>query len=204
MKDKVLLIVDVQNDFCPLGSLACQDGDRIVEVINELLRDKEWKLVIATQDWHPNDHCSFAVSHENAKPFSFTEDGYPDMVWPVHCVAGTYGAEINPALDQGRISLVIRKGLDRDVDSYSAYKDNNGSNPTVLNDIFAGTTVDMYVCGIATEVCVKNTAIDAIMPYVTVHVISDACAGVTAEGHDAALDEMKNMGIAVVTSEEIP
>ena len=192
---KILLIVDVQNDFCPGGSLACPDGDKIVSEINRLINEEEWDLVIATQDWHPRGHCSFAPTH-GVDPFTVPED-YCDMVWPVHCEAGTYGAELHGDLDQTKINLIVRKGLDKDVDSYSAFADNNGENPTVLKK-FIDLDCVLYVCGIATEVCVKHTVMDAInMAGVIPIVVESACAGVTAEGHEEAIKEFWKLGAIV-------
>jgi len=202
VKEKVLLVVDVQKDFCD-GSLSCHGAGNIIEPINRLINGSRWDLVVMTQEWHPRNHCSFASSYTAVDPFTVPDDGYKGMVWPDHCIAGTEGAEIHPGIDQSRVNMIVRKGLNVDVDSYSAFSDKDGVNPTVLRDIFFTTTADIYVCGIATETCVKNTVMDAMMPYTTVHVIQDACAGMTEEGHRTALMEMEKEGIYIVTVEDV-
>ena len=202
---KVLLIVDVQNDFCPGGSLACPDGDRIIPVINRLMEEKDWDLIVATQDWHPRGHCSFASSY-GVEPFTVPED-YGDMVWPDHCVAHSEGAELRGSLNQSKINMIIRKGLDPDVDSYSAFADNKGNNPTALTDVIQGSEdyVSLYVCGIATDVCVKHTVFDAqgvaYLDNTDITLITDACAGVSEEGHLKAIGEMMNDHILILASD---
>jgi nicotinamidase/pyrazinamidase len=165
------------------------------------MKEKDWDLIIATQDWHPEGHCSFASTHET-DPFTVPET-YGDMVWPEHCVAGSRGAELHPDLDQTLINMIIRKGLDPNVDSYSAFADNDGDNPTALVDVIRGTEegIDLYVCGIATEVCVKHTIMDAMVHPIDIALISDACAGVSEEGHLKAIGEIIQDKILVLDSD---
>ncbi len=200
---KMLLIVDVQKDFCPGGSLACPDGDKIVPVINKLMKEEDWDIIVATQDWHPKGHCSFASTYGVA-PFCIpSTKGYRDTVWPDHCIAGSEGAELHDELDQTKIGLIIRKGLDLHVDSYSAFFDNEGENPTPLNEIVNSDFYEIYVCGIATEVCVKHTVLDAAQDNLfkdDVIIITDACAGVSEHGHDQAIKDLEEMGIRAVSS----
>ena len=188
---KALIIVDLQNDFCPGGSLAVSDGNTIIPIINRLMMDHKWDVVVATQDWHPSSHCSFV---DKQGP------------WPAHCVQGSEGAELHTGLDKESISLILRKGMDPKVDSYSAFQDNDKIRKTglygYLNEL--GVT-DIYLTGIALDFCIKATAIDANkMPGAHVHVITDLCAAVNYEGSlQNALDEMKADGIKLITSKEI-
>lgn len=196
---KTLIIVDVQNDFCPGGSLAVANGDRIIPLINKLSNSGKFDLVIATQDWHPKHHMSFASTH-NAPEFTMNEEA-GQMVWPDHCIQMTAGAMLRPSLDQSPINFIARKGMSIDVDSYSGFYDNNGSS-TGLGKLIAKSS-DVYIVGIATDVCVWNTAIDAIKDnYRTVTVFSDACAGVSDEGSEEKLVDMVSKGIIVQSAKD--
>ena len=159
---KALIIVDVQNDFCPGGALPVPEGDRVVEVINRI--QPGFDLVVATQDWHPADHGSFAANHPGRRPGEQIElAGLPQILWPVHCVQGTPGAELHPGLDRSRIARVFRKGTDPSVDSYSGFFDNGRRASTGLGEYLKDQGVtDVYVCGLATDYCVKATALDAV------------------------------------------
>jgi len=163
-----------------------------------------WDYIVASQDFHPAGHCSFASTH-GVDPFTVPE-GYGDMVWPDHCVIGTPGAELHPDLDQSLINVIIRKGLDMNVDSYSAFADNKGQNSTALVDMVDGSEyyVNLYVCGIATDVCVKHTVLDAQkiakIDYDDIVVIKDACAGVTSDGHMVAIGELVDNDILCIDS----
>lgn len=195
---KVLMIVDVQNDFCPGGSLATRDGEKIIPNINRLTRFGQFDMIIASQDWHPAGHISFASRH-GLDPFTEI-NGY--MLWPDHCVKGTTGAELHPLLKQENIDLIIRKGSKRDVDSYSAFFENDGEE-THLSDIFVKWDDELYVVGIATDVCVKATAIDAIPLFKKVVVVRDASAPVSPEGEIKALDEMVDRGIELAQTQQL-
>ena len=158
---KALIIGDVQNDFCPGGALPVPGGDQVVEVINRM--QPKFELVVAIQDWHPADHGSFAANHPGRSPGEQIElAGLPQILWPVHCVQGTPGAELHPGLDRSRIARVFRKGTDPSVDSYSGFFDNGRRSSTGLGEYLKDQGVtDVYICGLATDYCVKATAMDA-------------------------------------------
>jgi nicotinamidase/pyrazinamidase len=181
-----LILVDIQNDFCPGGSLAVAGGDRVVPVANEL--QKQFNLVVATKDWHPPGHASFVT------------------LWNPHCVQGTAGAEFVPALDTSRVAHVFLKGTDPAVDSYSGFFDNEHKRATGLGDYLRAQGVtDVFICGLATDYCVKFTALDALRLGFRTTVVEDACRGVEVNAGDTAraLKEMRAAGAAVVTSREL-
>lgn len=198
---KALIIVDVQNDFCPGGSLAVEDGDKIIPNINKLSKSGEFDIIIASKDWHPRNHISFAKTH-NVEPFTQVEN---KIVWPIHCVQGSTGAELRPSLNTHKINLILHKGMDLNHDSYSAFADDDGKE-TGLRDILK-SEYDMYICGIATDVCVNATALDAFTAWKInnpdVYVITDACAGVTPEGVEDTLSDLETKGIKLITTGEI-
>jgi nicotinamidase/pyrazinamidase len=202
MSMKALIIVDVQNDFCPGGALAVRDGDQIVPVINRIL--PRFDLIVATRDWHPPHHGSFAANHPGRKPGDMTElAGLPQVLWPVHCVAGTPGADFHPALDRSRIAHVVHKGTDPAIDSYSGFFDNGRRAATKLERILRDHHVDaVYVCGLATDYCVKATALDAVSHGFKTYLIEDASRGVELHPGDVrrAIDQMRANGVIVVQS----
>jgi nicotinamidase/pyrazinamidase len=176
--DRVLLVIDVQNDFCPGGSLAVEEGDAVVPVINRIM---PWcARVVATQDWHPLDHVSFAGSHPGHKPLDIIDaGGIEQVLWPDHCVQGTRGAELNARLDVGKIELVIRKGLRKGLDSYSAFFENDRRTETGLRYYLKGLRArELFVCGLATDYCVLATALDARRVGFKVTLVRDGCRGV--------------------------
>jgi nicotinamidase/pyrazinamidase len=203
---KALLLVDIQNGFCPGGNLAVPDGDKVVPVANRLIESGRYDLVVASQDWHPAGHGSFASSHPGTKPFELgTLAGKPQMMWPDHCVQGTPDAELHPALKADDIDLILQKGENREIDSYSAFRDNDRDAETGLADFLEGQEVtELDVCGLATDYCVKFSALDALemMPGITVRFIEDASRGITPEGVAAAIAEMRDHGIDIVTSRQ--
>jgi nicotinamidase/pyrazinamidase len=181
-----LILVDIQNDFCPGGSLAVAGGDRFVPVANEL--QKHFNLVVATKDWHPPGHASFVT------------------LWPPHCVQGMAGAEFHPALDTSRIAHVFLKGTDPAVDSYSGFFDNEHKLSTGLGDYLrAHGATDVYICGLATDYCVKFTALDALRLGFDTTVVIDACRGVEVNAGDTAraVGEMRGAGARVVESRDV-
>jgi nicotinamidase/pyrazinamidase len=200
-----LILVDIQNDFCPGGALAVPAGDEVVAAANRLqpLAD----LVVATQDWHPADHGSFAVNHPGRKPFELGElGGQPQVLWPAHCVQGTRGAEFHPRLDRTRIARVFPKGTDRAIDSYSGFFDNDRRHATGLGDWLRAQGVgEVLVCGLATDYCVKATALDAVRLGLRTSVVTDACRGVGLKPTDVddALAELRRAGVRLVTSAEL-
>jgi nicotinamidase-related amidase len=176
---EALIIVDFQNDFTPGGALAVRDGDRIAKRLNELAADPRFDLVVATRDWHPSDHGSFEAQ------------GGP---WPVHCVQGSEGAELHPALDRGPIDVIVDKGTDPNTEGYSGF---DGTN---LGELLDARGIErVTVVGLATDYCVKNTALDALREGLDVKVERDAVRGVEVNEGDSerALDEVRNAGATV-------
>ena len=195
---KALIIVDVQNDFLPGGALEVPAGDEIIPVLNKLQDD--FDLVVATQDWHPKAHSSFASQHMGAKPFDQIEwKGQPQTLWPDHCVQGTWGAEVNDQLDTKRIEVIFRKGVDQEIDSYSAFYDNNRERSTALADYLRGRGVEeVFVSGLATDVCVYFTVMDSIKEGFKTTMILDACRGLDDHAIEKAIDHIKKEGGFVI------
>lgn len=202
---KALLLVDLQNDFMPTGVLPVADADTVVPIINEI--QKKFDLIIATQDWHPENHKSFALNHSAKKPFDIIDlYGLEQVLWPPHCVQHTKGAEFVSTLDATRINKIIQKGTDCEIDSYSSFFDNGHRKKTELNDYLKQQNVtDVYICGLAIDYCVKFTALDAIQLGFKTYVIEDACRGVNLESNHVAqaVDEMKRAGVKVIKSQLI-
>ena len=196
---RTLLIVDVQNDFLPGGPLGVRGGDALVAPINALMN--EFALVVATQDWHPHDHASFATNHANRAPGETIDlDGLPQVLWPTHCVQATPGAAFAPGLRVERFDHVVRKGTDARVDSYSGFFDNGRRHATGLGDWLRARGVGgVHVCGIATDYCVKSTALDALADGFDVTLIERACRGVDLAPGDAgrAVDAMRAAGVRI-------
>lgn len=196
-----LLIVDLQNDFCPGGALPVPEGDTIVPTVNELAED--FDRVLQTQDWHPAGHQSFASSHPDHDPMDVIEVDYGEQVlWPDHCVQGTKGAEFHSDLDTTHSELIIRKGFRPDVDSYSAFYENDGETPTGLAGYLRERGIDtLYLCGLATDFCVKWSAVDGREEGFDIYVIEDATRGIDQDGSLAqAWDEMNDAGVQVISS----
>jgi nicotinamidase/pyrazinamidase len=201
-KKRALLIVDVQNGFCANGNLPVPGGEAVVPVINRLMAEGGYDLIVASQDWHPPDHKSFASQHPGKKPFEMGSlRGRPQVMWPDHCVQGSRDAELHPDLDRNRIHLVQRKGEDRETDSYSAFRDNHAERTTGLDAELKRHGIEQLdVCGLATDYCVKFSALDAVamLPGVKVRVIENASRGITPEGVKSAHEELRQAGVAVV------
>lgn len=200
---KALLLVDIQNDFCPGGALAVPDGDAIVPVVNRLL--PHFQLVIATKDYHPRGHISFASRH--GKPvFSSVDTQYgPQTLWPDHCVEGTSGAELNPHLDKTGITKVVIKGNNSEIDSYSGFFDNGRLQKTNLQDILQEYGVaSLYICGLATDYCVLFSAMDALELGYAVTMVEDGCRGVNLQPDDSvkAFAQIAAAGGRCLTAEE--
>lgn len=199
-----LLIVDVQNDFCPGGALEVPNGDAVVPVINKL--SQHFNHVIQTQDWHPKGHSSFASSHNGKEPFSTMEMPYGEQVlWPDHCVQGSKGAEFHPELVTTRSQLIIRKGFRKEIDSYSAFYENDNQTTTGLAGYLKERGIDsLFVCGLATDFCVKWSAIDGLREGFKITVIEDAVRGIDMDGSvDQAWKEMEEAGADRTTSDKI-
>jgi nicotinamidase/pyrazinamidase len=203
---KALILVDIQNDFCPGGALAVSDGDAVVPVANRVM--SQFPLVVATQDWHPSSHKSFAVNHPGKHEYEMIDlEGLPQVLWPPHCVQGTAGAEFHPKLDTKGLHAVFPKGTDETIDSYSGFFDNGHRRATGLGDYLRAKNVDeVFVMGLATDYCVKATAIDAVQLGLRTTVIEDGCRGVElAPGDvDAAKAELKAAGVRFCQSDALP
>src|SRR5712671_6980943 len=194
--DDLLLIIDVQNDFCPGGALAVADGDAVVPVINRLA--ERFAHIALTQDWHPPSHSSFATSHPGSAPFETISMPYGQQtLWPDHCVQGTPGAAFHPQLATERAELVIRKGFRPEIDSYSAFYENDRRTPTGLAGYLREREFRrVFLVGLATDYCVHYSAIDARRAGFDVVVIEDACRAIDLEGSLArAFSEMNEAGV---------
>ncbi|MEN0119299.1 MAG: bifunctional nicotinamidase/pyrazinamidase [Agrobacterium cavarae] len=204
---KALLLIDIQNGFCPGGNLPVTDGDKIVPIANALIENGGYDLIVASQDWHPANHGSFASQHPGKQPFEMGElSGKPQVMWPDHCVQETPDADFHPDLNTQAFDHVQQKGENPAVDSYSAFRDNDQSATTGLADYLnrQGVTV-LDICGLATDYCVSFSALDArdMLPDVKVRFIEDASRGIDPEGIKAAIAAMRAKGIAVVNSSDI-
>lgn len=202
---RALILVDIQYDFLPGGALAVADGDQVVAVANRV--QSAFELVVATQDWHPVDHGSFASQHPGKKPGDVIDlNGIPQVLWPDHCVQGSKGAEFHRDLNIRRVAKIFQKGVDPDIDSYSGFFDNGHRRGTGLADyVRAQEITDVYIAGLATDYCVKVTALDARTLGLRVFVIEDGCRGVNLNPGDSAtaLDQMRATGVNVVASEDL-
>ena len=199
-----LIVVDVQNDFCPGGALAVADGDAVVPRVNRIVR--HFPVRVFTQDWHSPDHRSFAASHPGASPFSTTAMPYGEQVlWPTHCVQGTEGAAFHPDLDVDAADLIVRKGFRPHVDSYSAFFENDRETPTGLEGYLRGRGVEsVWLAGLATDFCVAFSALDAARLGFGVTLIEDACREIDLDGsHAAAVARMGDAGVSFVRSDGI-
>jgi nicotinamidase/pyrazinamidase len=197
---RALLIIDIQNDFLPGGGLAVRDGDQTIDVANRLMSD--YDVVAATQDWHPAGHGSFASQHPGEEVGNIiTLDGISQIMWPDHCVQGTFGAEFAKGLNVDRIPFVVQKGTDRNIDSYSGFFDNGHRKETRLHALLQSQQItEVDIVGLATDYCVKFTALDALSLGYQTRVIRDGVRGVdlTAGDVERALVEMKDSGAVIV------
>lgn len=177
-----LIVIDVQNDFCPGGALAVAGGDEIIPRVNALMDD--CACVVLTQDWHPADHMSFAASHPGAAPFSMTRMPYgPQVLWPVHCVIGSAGAAFHPDLRTDAAHLIVRKGFRPEIDSYSAFYENDRTTATGLEGYLRSLGIDkVTIVGLATDYCVAYSAIDAARHGFAVTVLEGACRAIDLDG----------------------
>ncbi|MGE5548653.1 MAG: bifunctional nicotinamidase/pyrazinamidase [Solirubrobacterales bacterium] len=200
----VLLVVDIQNDFCPGGALPVIRGDEVVAPILRLAH--AFEHVLLTQDWHPADHASFASAHPGRQPFEIVDMPYGEQrLWPDHCVQGTRGAEFHPSFTLPKAELVIRKGFRRDIDSYSAFVENDRTTPTGLTGYLRerGFT-RVFLAGLATDYCVRYSAIDARHHGFAVMVIEDACRPIgTGQAYLRAMDEVRAVGAVLIQEAQI-
>ncbi len=193
-----LIVIDVQNDFCPGGALAVPGGDEIVAGVNAMMPD--FDAVILTQDWHPAGHSSFASSHDGKVPYDLVDMAYgPQVLWPDHCIQGTTGAAFHADL-RTDADLIIRKGFRRDIDSYSAFFENDHKTPTGLEGYLRTRGISrLTMVGLATDFCVHYSAVDAAKLGFEVTVRLDACRAIDLDGSlDAALAAMKSAGVTLV------
>ena len=201
-----LIIVDLQNDFLPGGALPVPHGDEVIPLANEL--QQRFALVLATQDWHPADHGSFAPNHPGKKPGDrIILDGIEQILWPVHCVQDTHGAEFAPSFDTSRIARIFHKGIDPRIDSYSTFFDNAHRRSTGLGEYLNERSVkNVYLLGLALDYCVRYSALDARQLGFNTHIIVDGCRGIGLEPGDLdhALDEMKRTGTILLESGALP
>ena len=198
-----LIIVDIQNDFVTGGSLEVPGGEQIIPLANQI--SKKFDLVVATQDWHPQDHKSFASSHEGKRPFDKIQlGGIEQVLWPDHCVQGSPGAELHASLNLNRVEAIFRKGMDPEIDSYSAFYDNGHKKLTGLAGYLKSRGVQsVYICGLAGDYCVFYSAKDALKEGFKTFVIEDATRSIFPADFEKAKKEMRALGATVLTSDEL-
>ncbi len=193
-----LLVIDVQNDFCTGGALAVPDGEAVVALINDLM--PQFNTVVATQDWHPQAHSSFASSHAGAEPFSTTTMPYGEQtLWPDHCIQGSDGAQFHPDLNLQSLQCIVRKGFRTEVDSYSAFYENDKSTSTGLSGLLRERDIKRVICvGLAFDYCVRFSAEDASSEGFETIVLQQACKAIDLDDSaDAATEALKAMGVSI-------
>jgi len=193
---RALIMIDIQNDFCPGGALAVPGGDEIVPLVNEL--QSGFAVCVLTQDWHPADHTSFASNHQGRAPYSLVEMDYgPQVLWPAHCIQGRDGAAFHAALNTDRADLVVRKGYRAGIDSYSAFFENDHETPTGLGGYLRERGItDLVMVGLATDFCVRFSAVDGCKLGFDVTVLAEACRAIDLDGSLAvARDDMTDHGV---------
>lgn len=203
---KTLLLVDLQNDFLPGGALAVPHGDEIIPLVEEMVF-YPFDLIVATKDWHPADHGSFFSNHPDKRVGDHVElAGVDQVLWPVHCVQGTWGAEFGPGWDSTQIDKIIYKGIETDIDSYSTFFDNAERRSTGLETYLRDKCVkELYIAGLATDYCVKYTVLDAIQLGFQPYVIVDACRGIDLDKNDThkALQVMQKAGAILLPFQDV-
>lgn len=200
---KALLLIDIQPDFLPGGALAVPDGNVIIPVVNRL--QERFELVVATQDWHPAGHQSFASAHEGRQTFeTINLHGLPQVLWPDHCIQGTAGAELSPLINWNRTEAIFRKGMDLRIDSYSGFYDNGHRKATGLAAYLKGRNVtEVYIAGLAADYCVYFTAKDALAEGFDTYVIEDATCAISDEGFSKAKDDLLQRGGRIIRRYEV-
>jgi nicotinamidase/pyrazinamidase len=198
-----LIVVDIQNDFVPGGSLGVAGGDEIIPIVNKL--QDSFDLVVATQDWHPADHKSFASNHQGKKPFeTMILHGMDQVLWPDHCIQGSVGAELHNDLNLNKVEAIFRKGMDADIDSYSGFYDNGYKKSTGLAGYLRERKVKkLYVCGLAADYCVFYTTKDALKENFDTYVIEDATRAIDVNGFDRAKAEILSIGGQIINTENL-
>lgn len=203
-RTRALLVIDVQNDFIPGGALAVPGGDQIVPLINQLGR--QFQRVVLAQDWHPAGHASFASSHPGRKPFEVIELSYgAQTLWPDHCIQGSQGAQFHPLLDIAHAQLIVRKGGNPGVDSYSAFTEADQRTPTGLAGYLREQGIEtLYLCGLALDFCVAWSALHARREGFTTYVVLDACRAIDTEGSQAsAMARMQAAGVQFIQAQQL-
>lgn len=200
---RALLLIDIQNDFIPAGSLAVPDGNEIIPIVNHL--QQQFDVVAATQDWHPLNHKSFAGNHTNKNVFDIIElHGLEQVLWPDHCVQGTKGAEFSKELNMNKVEAIFRKGTVSEIDSYSGFYDNGHLKTTGLANYLKGKQVsEVYIAGLAADYCVYYTAKDALLEGFTTIVIEDAVRAINEEGFKKAKEDILSKGGKIINSWDI-
>ena len=203
-KHSALICIDIQNDFCPNGALAVTGGDEIVSAANLMMADAKsaGAAIVLTQDWHPDDHSSFASSYDGKSPFDMVEMSYgPQVLWPKHCVIGSQGAAFHDDLDSDSADMVIRKGFRSAIDSYSAFFENDRQTPTGLHGYLQIRDIrQITLIGLATDFCVAYSALDGARLGYDVTVDLSACRAIDLEGSlDAQLDAMRQAGVTIIS-----
>jgi nicotinamidase/pyrazinamidase len=204
ISDDVLIVIDVQNDFCPGGRLAVAGGDEVIPVIHRV--SERFEHMVLTQDWHPSDHYSFASAHAGKKAFEQVELSYgPQTLWPEHCVQQTLGADFHPALKLSRAELIVRKGFHRTIDSYSAFFENDHTTATGLGGYLKERGFRrVFLAGLAYDFCVGYSALDARRVGFEATVLKDACRAIDLNGSAAAMEkEFATAGVRVMNAEEV-
>lgn len=200
-----LILVDIQKDFLPGGSLEVKEGDQVIPVANAL--QQQFELVVATQDFHPRDHGSFAANHEGKEPGEYIElNGLEQILWPVHCVQGTEGAEFADDLNMEKVQKIFKKGVDAGIDSYSGFYDNGHKRSTGLAEYLKKKDVDrVFIVGLAADVCVKFTAMDALKEGLKTIVVSDGTRAVNLQegDYEKTMEELSEKGAEIRESREI-
>lgn len=203
-EDTALVLIDIQNDFCPGGALAVNQGDEVVEIANKI--QEQFKIKIITQDWHPDTHKSFASNHEGKDPLSMVEMFYGQQVlWPDHCIQGTEGSKFHAKLITDNADLIIRKGFRPEIDSYSAFFENDQKTPTGLDGYLKSRGINkIYLCGLALDFCVYFSAIDGVKLGYNVTVIKDACRAIDLNNSlENSLNDMKSKGVKLLSTSEL-
>ncbi|WP_316753820.1 bifunctional nicotinamidase/pyrazinamidase [Pedobacter gandavensis] len=195
---KALIIIDIQYDFLPGGALAVKQGDEIVQTINDL--QSEYDLVVATQDWHPTGHKSFVTSHPGKKPFEeISLNGLNQVLWPEHCIQGTKGAEFVPELSTNAIEAIFRKGMDKEIDSYSGFFDNGRKKSTGMGDYLKGRGItEIAVCGVAADYCVYYTANDGLDLGFKSSIIEHASKPIDLERYERVKKDFQQKGGTII------
>jgi len=200
---KTLILIDVQNDFMSGGPLEVPMANEVIPVINKILVN--FDLVLATQDWHPKDHKSFASNHSDRKPFEKIKlHGIPQTLWPDHCIQGSEGAKLHKDIDSNRIATIFRKGMDPEIDSYSGFYDNNHASSTGLSGYLKEKAItEIHFCGLAADICVYYTILDSILEGFSAVLVEDASRPLYSDKFDDIKCELAKLGVRILTSNEL-